>query len=478
MDLKKPFAGMLLATIILNAQAQSTNLGSSETSAIFSKMKPEVAAQLAIQNQVGTCRALKVGNAGARYLYSLTYFISGKKRTERFGHQFQIQSVPLLQVIKSTTHYVPESKLKQVISQIKNNLIIPSAYAYTSISGDVQTLPPTPVSDPVGPGGGGGVGTVNWGSLALIEKIDVKLVPEYKIPEFSQVTDADAKLSLGNRVKTLVQQGRCGNIVFETFKQKLTDMKGKVDFYMRNGKLTCLAGDFVARIRNPQDCQMKVVKSVLPDSVCNLLYQIEANHSGRNAQQGDPSNGSGGSGTSVSAGTGVVANIALPALKPLTLEIEEEIAISEVLQQNPELAALTESAEEIKAEHMLPVSTLDLLESQTITSTTFDSLSSNQKVDLVNLVRTYDSIKDSSEHVQFSPEIISTINSIKIKANSYATANSVGAIYSMPLKEDLKLHFDAKLDVLVKVTKKPFLYNLGCAHQAIKVEPRSFAQAL
>lgn len=472
MNIKKPIAGILLTTVVFNAQAQSTNLGASETAAIFSKMKPEIAAQLAIQNQVGTCKALKIGHAGARYLYSLTYYVAGKKRTERFGQQIQIQSVPLLQVIKSS-HYVPQSKFKQIISQIKNNLLIPSAHAYTSIGGS-QNIGTTPVKDPgvdpVGPGGGG---TVNWGSPALIDKIDVDLVPAYQIPDFSQMTDADAKLSLGNRVKTLVQQGNCGNVVFESFKQKMTDMKGKVDFYMRNGKLTCLAGDFVARLRNPDNCETKVVKSVLPDSVCNLLYQIEANRSGRNAQQSAPSTGSG------SVGGGVAAvNLGLPALKALTPAIEEEIAISEVLKENPELAALTESAEEIKAEHMLPVATLDLLESQTISSATFDSLSSNQKESLVNLVRTYDSIKNSSQHVQFSPAIVSTIDSIKIKANSYATANSVGAVYSMPLKADLALHLDAKLDPLIKVTKKPFRYNLGCAAQAIQVQPKLNASAL
>jgi hypothetical protein len=445
-------------------------------------MKPEVAAQMAIQNQVGTCRALKVGNAGASYLYSLTYFENGKKKTERFGMPISIQSSPLIQVIQSS-YVVPESKLRTIMTQIKNNLLIPSAYAYKAVgSGGVYQKDPIldpikdpgvdPVKDPKNPGGTP-VGTIDWGSAQAIDKIKLDLLPVYQIPDFSSILDAQAKLQLGNRVKSLVQQSKCGNVVFESYRQKLTDMKGKVDFYMKDGKLTCLAGDFVKRVRNPDNCQMKVVKSVLPPAVCNLLYQIEANHSGRTAKQDQPATGGGSA--SPSSGVGAIGTnpvISLPVLKPLTAAIEEEIAISEVLEHNPEIIAVSEIADTFQAEHMLPVSTLDLLESQTITAASFDTLSSNQKAELVNLVRTHDAIKASNDHVQFSSAVVTTINAIKVKANSYASSQSIGSIYSIPKKSEIALHLDAKLDPLIKIVKKPFKYNLGCAEQAIQIQPK------
>jgi hypothetical protein len=403
----------LMALCSMSAYGQSTLLGVTETKNVFAQMANEQSADLSLRNKVGSCKAIQLGSSGARFMYSLSYMDGGKKVTERFGKLTFIQSMPKSQFLQ-----LNQAVQMNLTTKIMNLFGIPQAHA------QMQALQ----------------------------------LPMYAIPYYAKADLLSAKGQLGQRVKQLVASNKCGSVNFESFQRSLPDMQNDVTFYMENNVLTCTAADFEKKVRQPNSCNYISVHSALPKEACKLLYQIQSTKSGRN----------------VSSGTAAAPSA--PSIAVMSATTRMHLQIDQLLNDSPDIAIVAEAAQFIKAEHVVPTSVIELLENQTITSANFDnnSLSSTQKAELVNLVATHDAIKNSSDHVQFSADIVSTINSIRTKANSYAlTASLSPEIWAVPTRAAIGVHLDSQLAPLSTIVGTAFVYNIQC----LNIESVSFAKA-
>jgi hypothetical protein len=412
MEIKK--LALFLAVVTSSSSfAQSTNLGAESTKDIFSKMSAISAADLALRSQVGSCKAAQPGTSGANYLYSLKYYDGTKWKVERFGYKMVIQSLPKSQVLAlpNAQSSLNQNVIQKMMSGLKNTLLIPSAEA---------------IQNPA-------------------------TLPMYNMPIYNQNDRESAKQYLGARVKILVNSSKCGTINFESFNQSVANMKGKVNFYLVNNVVQCTAGDFQKRIRNTVTCADEIIHSPLPKKACTFLYQIESTRSGRNAV----------------VQSGVAS---LPLLSPMTAQLEEHFAVDAVLTANPDIALVASTADVIAAEHALPSSLVSLIDEKTISAATFNSLTSAEKADLVNLVATYGLVQSSSNHIKFSSQIASIVSSIQSTANTYALAQNLSVqIYAVPTTMEVSDHLNLQLAPITSITKKSFLYNLGCMTQMMAV---------
>lgn len=187
----------------------------------------------------------------------------------------------------------------------------------------------------------------------------------------------DPKVALANKIKTLVQENKCGSINFTTSQVNFKSLSSdKVKFYRDEAqKLVCSSEGFENEIRDPATCQMRPVTTFLPDKVCRFLYQV-ARAKG-NVDVGVKK-------------TGLTRINVMPTVKlePFTAEIKKMRNIDLIFKDRSHLSAIEtlQSSRVPPAELYLPANITERLKDPTLELNKFETLPTSVKNELSEFV--------------------------------------------------------------------------------------------